>query len=254
MSEAFHDAFERALHGDVSALDPWSSDPASGRNGLQVYCNTTAKGLADAVIAQFPTVTSVTGEAWMAAAARIFCAAHPPTSPPLATYGQGFADWLEGPAEEQDLAYLPDLARLDRLWTECHTAADDPVLSPDALQDLAAEDFLVLRLEPRASSRWASFAWAVPTLWQALRRDPGLEAFDLEDRAEALLLTRPDLEVEFLVISPGAGGFLSACGEGRSMAAAAQEALAVEPDLNLQSTFAALIAAGVFTDLQEIAP
>jgi hypothetical protein len=254
MSEPFHDAFERALHGDISALDPWSSDPASGRNGLQVYRNTTAKGLADAVIAQFPSVTSVTGEAWMAAAARTFCAAHPPTSPPLATYGQGFADWLEGPAREQDLAYLPDLARLDRLWTECHTAADDPVLSPGALQDLAPEDFLAFRLAPRASSRWATFAWAVPTLWQALRRDPGLEAFDLEDRAETLLLTRPNLEVEFAVISPGAGAFLTACREGQSMAAAAQEALGVEADLNLQSTFAALVAAGVFTHLQEITP
>jgi len=226
----------------------------SDRNGLQVYRNTTAKGLADAVIAQFPTVTSVTGEAWMAEAARIFCAAHPPTSPPLVTYGQAFPDWLEGPAREQDLAYLPDLARLDRLWTECHTAADDPALSHDALQGLAPEDFLAFRLAPRASSRWATFAWAVPTLWQALRRDPDLEAFELEDRPEALLLTRPDLEVEFAVISTGAGAFLSACSEGRSMAAAAEDALSVEPDLDLQSTFAALVAAGVFTRLQEIAP
>lgn len=68
------------------------------------------------------------------------------------------------------------------------------------------------------------------------------------------MLTRPDLEVEFAVISTGAGAFLSACSEGRSMAAAAEDALSVEPDLDLQSTFAALVAAGVFTRLQEIAP
>jgi len=253
MSESFHDAFERALCGETSALDPWWNGTDADGSGLGVYRNTTTKGLVDAIMAQFPTVTSVVGPDWMAVAARAFGSSHPPTAAPLVVYGQEFADWLDGPAREQDLPYLADLARLDRLWTECHTAADDPDLAPDALSRLDAKDFGSFRLTPRASSRWASFPWAVPTLWQALREDSALAGFDLEDRAEGLLLTRPDLDVAFSVVAPGAVAFLAACAEGLSMAAAAAAALSADPGLNLQASFAHLVAAGAFTCLGEIA-
>jgi len=251
---SFHDAFERALAGESSALDTWRTSGVGIETGLRVYRNTSAKGLADAIKAQFPTVTAIVGDDWMAAAARAFCAVHPPGLPPLTTYGEAFPTWLEGPSRDQDLPYLTDLARLDRLWTECHTAADDPVLAPDALAKLDPQDFLGYRLVPRASTRLAFFPWAIPTLWRTLRQDPGLETFDLEDRSEGLLLTRPDLEVESAVLSIGADAFLNACKQGLSIVASAEAALSVEPDLNLQSTFAVLLGAGVFTALEDIAP
>ena len=252
MPDAFHTAFERALAGDDQALSPWLTKAPSDQGGLTVYRNTSAKGLVDAVIAQFPTVTSVVGEAWMAQAALAFCESHPPTIAPLVAFGEDFPDWVSGSAQDQDLAYLPDLARLDRLWTQCHTAADDDGLTPDDLALLTPDIFFTHRLAPKAAAQWMAFDWATPTLWRALRRDPDLAAFELEARPEGLLLSRPDLDLEHQVIHTGACTFLSACREGRSIAAAAEAALSVQPDLDLQSAFATLIAAGVFSRLEEI--
>lgn len=254
LHESFHEAFERALGGDATALRPWWRAEDSALDGLRVYRNTTAKGLADALIAQYPAVTAIVGEAWMVAVAREFCVAHPPATPPLAVYGKGFADWLAPRAREADLPFLPDLARLDRQWTESHTAADDPVLSPDDLGGLRPDDFLTHRIVPHASSRWSLLPWTVPTLWRALRRDPALPDFELEDRVEGLLICRPDLVVESLILSQGGAAFLDHCGQGASMATAAGAAMTAEPGIDLQSTFAGLVAAGAFTRLEEISP
>ena len=254
MPEAFHAAFERALAGDDHALSPWLETGAVGQNGLKVYRNTSARGLVDALIAQFPTVTAVVGEAWMVQAALVFCEAHPPNLAPLILYGEDFPEWVTGPAQDQGLAYLPDLARLDRLWTECHTEVDEQGVSAEDLSRLSPEVFLTHRLMPRAAARWLAFDCTVPTLWRALRQTPDLPAFELEARPEALLLTRPSLEVEYQVITLGACAFLSACLEGRSIAAAAEAALSAQPDLDLQSAFAALVAAGVFSRLEAVTP
>ena len=254
MAETFHAVFERALAGDDVALQPWWSDPGQALKGLSIYRNTTTKGIIDALIAQFPTVTAVVGEAWMKGAALAFQGAHPPAIPPLVMYGDAFPAWVSGPAIEQDMPFLSGLARLDRLWTECHTAADDNCLGADVLIGLQPEDFLRFGLAPRAAAQWMAFDLTIPSLWRALRLDPALSDFNLEVRPEGLLLTRPDLEVEFRVISFGACAFLTACREGHSIAAAAEAAMAAEPGLALQSTFAALIAAGVFAALVEIHP
>ena len=254
MPEAFHAAFERALAGEDQALSPWLVNAASDQNGLQVYRNTVAKGLIDAVIAQFPAVTAVVGEAWIEQAARAFCETHPPRHAPLVAYGEAFPEWLRGPAQDQGLAYLPDLARLDRLWTECHTELDDFALPAEVLAQFGPDSFLTHRLVPRAAVRWMAFQWTIPTLWRGLRQTSDLPAFELEAQPEALLLTRPSLDVEHQVIPPGACVFLSSCQAGDSISVAAEAALSAHPDLDLQSAFAALIAAGVFSRLEEITP
>ena len=64
----FQDAFAAALAGDGAALGSWL---AAG-DRLAVYRNTVAKGLADALADQFPSVARVVGPAWMGAAARAF--------------------------------------------------------------------------------------------------------------------------------------------------------------------------------------
>ena len=52
--------FAAALRDDASGLAPWAeaADP-----GFAVYRNTVAKGCADAIAAQFPTLIGVVGQA-----------------------------------------------------------------------------------------------------------------------------------------------------------------------------------------------
>jgi hypothetical protein len=248
MPEAFHDAFAAALAGDAAALSSWCDAPDLQAR-LDVYRNTIAKGCADALVAQFPTVGKVVGEPWLAAAARRFAQVHPPTEPSLLTYGAGFPDWLARFPPAADMPFLPGLAALDMLWTQAHLAADAEPLRPDALGALAPEAFSRAALTPHPAARLAWFDAGLPSLWLALQADAPPERLELDDRPEGLLFVRPALRVEALRLSRGAYVLAAACAEGRSLAAAAAEAAQAEPEAALDAAFARLLTAGAFAAL-----
>lgn len=250
MREAFHDRFLEAVAGDTAALAPWCAGPAA-EAGLTVYRNTAAKGCADALAAQFPTVERVVGPDWLAAAATAHAAAHPPRTASLLAYGAAFPAWLAAFPPAADMPYLAGLAKLDWLWTEAHLAADAPPLAPDRVAALAPHAFARRGLVLHPATQFAAFADGTPSLWRALQPagDPP-RTLELNDAPESLLFVRPNLDIDHQVIGAGALAFLTACEAGASLADAAVAALAAEPGLDLSASFAGLAAAGAFTDLR----
>jgi len=247
----FHDAFAAALAGDDGALAGWAvADPGAG---LSVYRNTIAKGCADALAAQFPTVGKIVGERWLKAAAVEHARACPPTTASLLAYGADFPAWLAGFPPAAEMPHLAGVAALDMLWTEAHLAADAEPLAPDALTALSPDDYLGRRLFPHPATRFAGFEMTVPSLWLALQQDTP-EAFELELRAEGLLFVRPGLDVAARRIGPGQLALLAACRDGESLAAAGAAALAAEPDPALASAFAELLELGAFQTLVPTEP
>lgn len=250
----FHDAFAAALAGDALALAAgWGGD-ADLAPGLTVYRNTIAKGCADALVAQFPTLVRLVGEAWLGAAAVEFARAHPPRTASLLGYGQDFPDWLATFPPAADMPHLAGVARLDMLWTEAHLAADAPALAPDALTGLDAGDLARLNATPHPATRIARFEATIPSLWRALQAETPPEAFDLEASPEALLFVRPSLDIDHRVVGPGVVALIEASGDGASLARAGALALAAEPSLALDRAFAELIALGAFTRLVPTEP
>jgi hypothetical protein len=246
----FQTAFAEALAGDVAALAPWSAPDAAPR--LAVYRNTVAKGCADAIAAQFPTLVRVVGEAWLGDAATLFASAHPPVSPSLADYGGAFPDWLAGFPPAAEMPWLPGLARLDWTWTQALFAADQTALSAAAFAGLALDAYASLAVDLHPATRILWFADGTPSLWRALQSEAAPAEVELAAAPEGLLITRPDLEARHQPLSRGAFDFLQACRGGLSLAAAGEAALTAEPDLPLAATFADLIAAGAFARLQSL--
>ncbi|MDB5417820.1 MAG: hypothetical protein JWP50_1239 [Phenylobacterium sp.] len=245
----FQTAFAEALIGDVAALAPWSGGP-DAEPGLSVYRNTVAKGCADAIAAQFPTLVRAVGEAWLRDAAVLFARAHPPASPCLADYGAAFPDWLAAFPPAADLPWLPGLARLDWALSEALFAADQPPLLADDFARLAPDAYASLTADLHPAARLLWFADGTPSLWRALQGEAAPAAAALSPEPEGLLVTRPDLEARHQLLSRGAFAFLEACRSGLSLAAAGEAALQAEPDLPLAATFADLIAAGAFARLR----
>jgi hypothetical protein len=252
MPDSFHDAFAAAIAGDDDALAGWTAaDPAAG---LSVYRNTIAKGCADALAAQFPTVAKLVGEAWLKAAAVEHARAHPPESACLLAYGADFPAWFAGFPPAADLPHLAGVAALDMLWTEAHLAADAEPLAPDALAALTPDDVLRCGLALHPATRFAGFDTTVPSLWLALQQDPPPETFELEARPEGLLFVRPGLDISAHRIGTGQLALLAACRDGNSLAAAGAAALAAEPDLALAPAFAELLELGAFQTLVSLEP
>jgi len=67
---------------------------------------------------------------------------------------------------------------------------------------------------------------------------------DLEAGGEDTLIVRPGAEVEVRSIPPGCAVFIEALGFGRSVLAAFEEALVVNPRFDLSASLADLIGAG----------
>jgi hypothetical protein len=249
----FQDDFLRALGEAAPDIGRWLKSGASGA-GLSVYRNTVAKGAIDALVANFPSVARLTGETWLMAIGAEFTRAHPPTDPTLMIYGDLFPDWLATFPPARDMPYLADIARLDRLWTESHLAADAEPLAANALASLSVDALSTAAAVLHPSARFAWFDSNIPTLWRAQRSAEDAGPLTWDARPEGLLLVRPHGAVLDLVTGPGAHAFLGACGAGQSLAIAAADALGAEPTLNLPGLIAELLDIGALAGLTELSP
>ena len=243
----FQDAFEYALLAPDAAPDV---DIAAliAQPAFAVYRNTVMKGCIDALQANFPAVTRLVGEEWFRAAASVFVRQAPPTNPILMDYGASFADFLTGFGSAAELPYLPAVARLDRCWTEAHSAPDDVALDPALIAELTPEALASTVLRPHAAARWAWFADApIYTIWSRNRADE-TAADELEWKPEGALLVRPRDVVQWITRDAAGCAFLDACAKGCPLAAAADAALESQKNVDLSSLLSTLLAAGAFSD------
>jgi len=243
----FQDAFVDALAGAPAALSPWLASREAGETGLSVYRNTIARGCVDALAANFPTVAALVGEDWFRAAAALFAREAPPSHAALLDYGEDFPAWLDRFPPARDLPYLTGIAHLDRLWTETLFAGAAPSLPAEAFTALAPETLAQARVRLHPSVRFAAFDAGLPGLWAAARE--GRDDLELSETAQGLLLSRPDASVAYRVIGPADCAFLAACRMGLPLAEAMGLAAEADRDADLQILFAALIADGVFSGL-----
>ena len=166
----------------------------------------------------------------------------------LLEYGAGFAGFLACFEPASELPYLPAVARLDRFWSESHAARDEAPLSAEALAvfDPARLGRKVLR--PHAAARWAWFDLPAYTIWSRNRGESRIDAGEPEIawHREGALITRPGDAVDWRELDEAGCAFLDACAAGRTLAQAAEAAVAVSPAADLAALMARLLDAGAF--------
>ena len=187
MLARFQDRFVRTL------LAPELPAPPA----FAVYRNTVINGCIDALQANYPAVARLVGEEWFRAAASVYARRHPPRLPMLTEYGGGFPAFLDSFPPAAELPYLSAVARLDRLWTEAHTAPDEPSL----------ERWNGLPVRPHAAARWAWFPLPAYTIWSRNREARSVRG-DIEWRAEGALITRPRDAVQWAELEAAEYAFL----------------------------------------------
>ena len=241
----FQDAFAKAVlcpAGSVAAeLAALTAQPA-----FAVYRNTVMKGCIAALQANYPAVARLVGEEWFRAAAAIYVREALPTDPTLLRYGAKFADFLVRFEPATELPYLPGVARLDRYWTEAHIAISQDALAPAAIVGLTPEALAGTVLHPHPAARWMWFPDApVYTIWSRNRSGGALDD-NLDWRPEGALLTRPRDAVEWAALDAAGCAFLDACAAGRTLTVAADAALEVQGNADLERLICMLLAAGAF--------
>ena len=227
-------AFQREF---AAALD----QPATG--AMAVYRNTVLHGAVEALRANFRVIEQIVGLDMFESVAVDYATECPPQQPVLAVYGARFADWLEGQPWIGDLPYLPDVARVERLFTESLMAGDAEPLSAAQVSD---RDFVKLTVGLHPALRFTWLPTPAMSIWLAHQR-PISSELNVDWKAEGALFARPKPNV---VHSPRIGHaahrllFGIRIGEsvGRAMAAADR----LYPDADSKSVFASLLNLGAF--------
>ena len=251
----FQDEFCAALMSVAMATDTSSvrMKGLAAQPGFAVYRNTVIKGCIDALQSNYPAVNRLVGDEWFRAAAAIYVRENPPDDARLLYYGVDFAAFIESFPPALGLPYLASVARLDRLWTEAHVAADDSALDSQVLTDLDATEMATIRLRPRASARWVwSAEHPAYTLWNRNRFDR-VQAVDADDQdsgfewqGEGGLLVRHQQAVMSWPISEATCAFLGVCANEGSLPEAVGAAMDVQPSVNLSDLISTLMQANVF--------
>jgi hypothetical protein len=210
--------------------------PATG--ALAVYRNTVLHGAVEALRANFPVVEQVVGPEMFEAIAVDFASECAPRHPVLALYGECFADWIERQPWTNDLPYLADLARVERMRIESLMAADAEPISATQLRDGDVE------LHPALRFSWLSTP--AMSIWLAHQR-PVASELTPEWKTEGALFARPSAHVMHSPrIGRAAHRLLFGIRLGESVAEAMAAAAHLYPDEDCRALFTSLVNLGAF--------
>jgi len=247
MSTALQAGFSAALldagRPVPDGLRAWNgSDPA---RRFAVYRNNVVVSLTQALADTFPVVQQLVGDEFFAALSRAYLREHPPNSPVLAHWGDGFADWLAAFASTRALPYLPDMARLERARVLAWHAPDATPLTPDELRARLAQTELLpgARLALHPACRVLRSPWDVQALWSAHQREDDWPALDIDRPSAMLVLRDPHDEVLVIGLDDAAADFIEALVAGARFG----EALARASGVDLAATLALLLRHGAIT-------
>lgn len=241
----------------LAAIEAWRSGelpdetlPEAFDPGFAVYANTGVQACIAALEANFPSVAHWLGEPWFRPLAAHFARLHPPTDARLILYGETFAEFLRECDPAGDWLYLQHLAQLDRMWMQAHVAADAVPLDFTRWAAQDPESLGAARLHLAAATHWhGDSTLPVWDLWSTARA-ADFERSTVPWHGQAVLITRPADEVLCCEIDAAGCAFLQACAQGLPLADAAEAALRVAPETDLQVLLSTLFAQGAFVEVE----
>jgi hypothetical protein len=203
-------AFATALFDPELPVPPdlRSLGEPAGTDRFAVYRNNVMVGLIEGLRDAYPVVCRLVGDEFFRAMAGIFARAHPPRSPVMLEYGDGFADFIAEFPPAAGLPYLADVARLERAWVEAYHAAEAAPLAAGGSN--AAQH---LRLHPAV--RLVRSTFAILAIWEANRPGAEPQPLALSDQGENVLVMRPGAEVQACRVPEQAADLLLAVAAGK---------------------------------------
>lgn len=221
--------------------------PASER--IAIYANNARENLIATLAAAFPVVRALGGEDWFRHCARSYWQAHPSRAGNLHYVGVNFPAYLHTQLASTPHAYFAAVARLEWAYQEALVAADHPGFDLAALAHVAADDHADLHFALHPAARLVASDYPVLDIWSAHQADAGaMDAIDLSRPGQRVLLIRRSDHVQLRALPSASWNLLRGLADGASLGASAEAALAADPDFDLATMLAQLVALGVLVD------
>ncbi|MGU7778977.1 HvfC/BufC family peptide modification chaperone [Burkholderia sp. PU8-34] len=239
-------AMSRSLlsHADDDAAAAVLADGLDPRSRLNIYRNTAASVLVNALRLAFPAVRRLVGAEFFDGAAGLFCAAAPPRSAWLDEYGEQFPAFLAELPQTASVPYVADVARLEWQVNAVLHASDVAPLDPARLARLDEDALRALRLQPHPATRLVRCDYPADVVWRAVleQDDRTLRTIDLADGPVHLLVQRIAEAIDTLRLSAGEWRICSALFAGEAIDAA----LACAPEADGHALVGVCLARGCF--------
>ena len=230
-------------------ITPWG-EPGTKRFG--VYRNNVIRGLVEALKDTFPVACRIVGTDFFEAMARIYAFRNPPRSPILLEYGLEFAQFVAGFGPADCVPYLGDVCRIERSWLEAYHAPDGSPLDQGEMGSLSTADCARLCLDLHPSVRLVSSRFPVVTIWSTNIEGAEPVQVDLDAGGEHALIARPFAEVDLFGLSDEEMAFTQAIAAGSAIVSAAQSALELAPEFNVDVALRNLLQMGIVANYRVV--
>jgi hypothetical protein len=214
-----------------------------------VYRNNVFVGLTKALAQRFPVTERLVGSEFFMAMARAYAQDHKPASPLMIEYGGDFPDFIATFQPAKELAYLPDVARIEAAWTRAYNAADAVPLDLAILGAVAPEALADVRLVPHPSAGLIGSKHPVGSIWSAHQQEMVTPVVDW--RAQAVLIVRPEMTVDVHILPPQDAVFATCLFSAATLGEAAEAAFAASHEFDFGTALIGLASLGAFSALQQ---
>jgi len=239
-------AFTEALLDPERAVPEGLTGPAGAPigNRFDIYRNNVAVGLTEALIAAYPVVHRLVGDDFFRAVAGVYFRQQPPRSRLMKDFGDTFPRFLAHFPPAKQLAYLPDVARLERARVHAFHAADTPPLNATGLEGSDPARLLASRVRLTPAATLIASPHPILAIWRA-NMEGGPKP--LPGPCE-IVVARRGFDPVMAELPPHGAAFATELKRGRTLAAAHATA---PRGFDLAATLAALAAAGAIAALEE---
>jgi uncharacterized protein len=232
-------SFAQLLRGEAS----------STRRRLEAYRRNMFTNLTASLALTYPVVESIVGGPFFRELARSYVRVEPSTSGDLNDYGASFADFIAAYPHAVDLAYLPDVARLEWQIQRLDLAADSTATGSDApfaaLASTPADRYDALYFEVDPVVVRLNSDWPLAEIWRV--NQAGFSG-DMQvdfSRGCQLLLWRTPHGVEQGSLDRVEAAFLDELIAGKALAPAVSLAMEIDENFDLGACLQRWIAANI---------
>lgn len=214
-----------------------------------VYRNNVFVGLTKALAQHFPVTERLVGAEFFVAMARAYAQDHKPASPLMIAYGGDFPDFIASFQPARELAYLPDVARIEAAWMRSYHAADAVPIDLGVLGAVAPEMLADLRLVPHPSASLIRSEYPIGSIWGAHQQEMVTPVADW--RPQPVLVVRPEMTVNVHILPPRDAVFATSLFNAATLGDAAEAAFAAAPEFDFGTALMGLASLGAFSALQQ---
>lgn len=213
------------LSGDVNAVaDQFCAGNADAAARLNVYRNNTLISLTECLKSVFPVTEKLSDPRFFAYAAHEYIMKHPPKEARLSQYGGGFHRFLKAFEPCIGFPIIAEMAALEWMISDSLLETENPAISlAFAAEVIARGEPLCLSLQPNL--RFVLSRWPIIDVWLAHQQEHVIIQAPLCPRASRIAITTRSGDIQCLELDAARFAFWHSLAKGKSLEAAATQAI-----------------------------